>query len=1017
MISADVTLDNWHHVAGTWDGSTMKLYVDGDFVGEEPFPWTLSTPSNPNGNTIGANCDPDPNNPAHVCSFNGKIDEVRVYSRALTESEIKTLYDGQEGGCGRITNWKTLCQGVYSPGQKVGAEMEFENLMAGGYNFKGVVTIRSPTGDEYTNSEVEWVPSAPNPQGKFAAGDALYVTIPEGASAGNYDMKLELWNDDTDELCDKTEWKEDLFIVGQEDTDAVLVMHFNEGSGTAAKDSSGYGNDGTIYGAKWVDGRCGKALSFDGVEDYVDCGTDPILQIKEAIAVSAWVKRHGGTGIECGILEAYGLGKSPYGYRLSYWPEVARVRWCLRAGVYGTHVASDGDLPLNEWTHVVGVRDSDGNMYMYINGVKQTDTKVYTNTLNPKLPLYIGRHANYYFDGVIDELRIYNRALTESEIKALYEQGGDTTSSNLLENPGFESGELDPWYSTEYYDPYKKCDWISIGVDSKARYEGEYGAYIDILCSLDAWGRIIQEPVEITPGEKLAVEAKLMYKGDLSDGYAELWLVFLDADKKALDHVYKKYYESDFGAEDKWLSAVLPATTAPSNAKYVRVMVGLADVKSCRLNIDDVMLKSGSAIGNHPPTAIRVEPVPKEVYIDVGDTITFRVKAEDEDEDVHNNLKMIKWFIDGNLGETNPADGTSEEASFTYTFENRGMFSAKATVYDERMEEDSVTWEVNVGVTGEFAIKVVDVTGKIVEGASVLLCKYKTAEYPGTEIKITDSGEADSEGFYFPPHDKIKTCDLLVVKKNNWFYSEDLQNVGEIPKVIKLPLVYEMLDEDLITVDGLDYKLYVWRSVDSLNPKRNRLFAEIHRRGGADLESGFFGFTKDESVDVEHDTKLIWFSYWSLDDRFDGTPDTELPVRATYDPVVLQIPSSTTINEKKILQEGADKLIGVIPFVGNAYTFYKLMSDIFWWEEEMVYYGQYDSEIDMDENKYDTTFEAWKASESLGDHLQTVVYEETMEFPEVGEYRVVPFIQFKPEILPPKTCIWAKEIKISVFEK
>jgi len=110
-----------------------------------------------------------------------------------------------------------------------------------------------------------------------------------------------------------------------------------------------------------------------------------------------------------------------------------------------------------------------------------------------------------------------------------------------------------------------------------------------------------------------------------------------------------------------------------------------------------------------------------------------------------------------------------------------------------------------------------------------------------------------------------------------------------------------MLDENLIIVDGLDYKLYVWRSVDSLNPKRNRFFAEIHRRGGADLESGFFGFTKDESVDVEHDTKLIWFSYWSLDDRFDGTPDTELPVRATYDPVVLQIPSSTAINEKKIL--------------------------------------------------------------------------------------------------------------------
>jgi len=273
-----------------------------------------------------------------------------------------------------------------------------------------------------------------------------------------------------------------------------------------------------------------------------------------------------------------------------------------------------------------------------------------------------------------------------------------TADAILLENPRFESGELDPWYYTKYYDPYDKCDWINIGVDSEARYEGDYGAYIDIRCSLDAWGRIIQEPIEITPGEKLAVEAKLMYKGDLNSGYAELWLVFLDADKKSLDHVYKKYYESDFGAEGKWLSAVLPATTAPSNAKYVRIMVGLADVKSCRLNIDDVILKSGSATENHPPTATKIEPTSDSITIEPGDTQEFKVKAEDVDEEEHNNLHMIQWFVDDVWVETASADGTSAEASFSYTFENAGTFSVKATAYDEQMEVDSVTWDVDVGI-------------------------------------------------------------------------------------------------------------------------------------------------------------------------------------------------------------------------------------------------------------------------------------------------------------------------------
>ena len=275
----------------------------------------------------------------------------------------------------------------------------------------------------------------------------------------------------------------------------------------------------------------------------------------------------------------------------------------------------------------------------------------------------------------------------------------------LLENPGFESGKLSLWYSTKYSDPYEKCEWIDIGVDREARYEGEYGAFIDIRCSREAWGRIIQEPVEITSGEKLAVEAKLMYEKDLNEGYAELWLVFLDADKKSLDHVYKKYYESDFGEVDKWISAVLPTTTVPSNAKYVRIMVGLADVKSCWLNIDDVILKYGSAIGNHPPTAIRVEPTSDSITIDPGETIEFKVKAEDPDEDVHNNLYRIDWFVNDELKELDSADGKSAEASFSYTFENTGTFSVKATVYDEQMEEASVTWEVSVGQAKRYTLK------------------------------------------------------------------------------------------------------------------------------------------------------------------------------------------------------------------------------------------------------------------------------------------------------------------------
>jgi acyl-ACP thioesterase len=127
-------------------------------------------------------------------------------------------------------------------------------------------------------------------------------------------------------------------------------------------------------------------------------------------------------------------------------------------------------------------------------------------------------------------------------------------------------------------------------------------------------------------------------------------------------------------------------------------MVGLADVKSCRLNIDDVILKYGSATENHPPTATKIEPTSDSITIEPGDTQEFKVKAEDVDEEEHNNLKTIEWFVDDVLMETDPADGKSAEVSFSYTFENAGMLSVKATAYDEQMEKASITWDVNVGL-------------------------------------------------------------------------------------------------------------------------------------------------------------------------------------------------------------------------------------------------------------------------------------------------------------------------------
>jgi hypothetical protein len=81
-------------------------------------------------------------------------------------------------------------------------------------------------------------------------------------------------------------YREPVTVTG---SDLVAEWHFDEGSGNIVKDSSGNGNDGTIYGAAWAQGKLGKALRFDGSNDYVSVSDHPNLEFSPCITVEAWV--------------------------------------------------------------------------------------------------------------------------------------------------------------------------------------------------------------------------------------------------------------------------------------------------------------------------------------------------------------------------------------------------------------------------------------------------------------------------------------------------------------------------------------------------------------------------------------------------------------------------------------------------------------------------------------------------------------------------------------------------------
>jgi len=213
----------------------------------------------------------------------------------------------------------------------------------------------------------------------------------------------------------------------QSDDGLVAKWHFDEGSGSVLKDSSGNGNDGVIYGATWVEGKYGGALSFDGVDDYLDCGNDASLDDIAIKTLVFWVNLNTQTGSGVG---SHFLNKgSSNGWFISTEPSKNR-------NIFGQGFSiTDGrwsfpQYSLNKWHHIVVVYDRQSftnDPVIYVDGVSQKVTEYSTpsGTANSDFwnNLLISADPSFdrWVDGSIDEVRIYNRALTEEEIKEHYE--------------------------------------------------------------------------------------------------------------------------------------------------------------------------------------------------------------------------------------------------------------------------------------------------------------------------------------------------------------------------------------------------------------------------------------------------------------------------------------------------------------------------------------------------------------------------------------------------------------------
>jgi len=179
-------------------------------------------------------------------------------------------------------------------------------------------------------------------------------------------------------------------------------------------------NNGKISGSpKVVAGKVKEGMEFDGVDDFLDCGTDESLNLTKAITIETWVmpKEAGEGGKNAGPVCKAQSGA--WGWQLRYnSPDNNYMGFQFNAG--GSKWISVGQkLIPGEWYHIVGTYDGN-EAKCYLNGVEKNKMNMPNINSTPD-PFFIGQDGWVnVFNGVVDEVKIYNRALTKDEVLQNY---------------------------------------------------------------------------------------------------------------------------------------------------------------------------------------------------------------------------------------------------------------------------------------------------------------------------------------------------------------------------------------------------------------------------------------------------------------------------------------------------------------------------------------------------------------------------------------------------------------------
>ncbi len=302
------SLNAWHHIVFIFNGSTdFAYYLDGTSALTGTFGTTINT--NTTGINIGVNS-------ASSYYFDGLLDDVRIYNRALSAQEVQDLYNATKVGAVRVT------------------------------------TVS--------------------------------------------------------------------------DTGLVGYWNMDDGTSTTAGDFSGRGNTGTLTGfaltgatSNWVTGKRGKALDFDGSNDYVTVGNGSSLDITNAITISAWVKLDS----KASGSHRFVVKNNAYYFDWDEDDGYFYFRFYDSGSSLITTRYASSNFSTGTWYYLAGTYDRTTARY-YVNGA-QVHTQASTNAIasNSNNVNFGANAGSQPFPGTLDDVRIYNRALSAAEVQTLYNVG------------------------------------------------------------------------------------------------------------------------------------------------------------------------------------------------------------------------------------------------------------------------------------------------------------------------------------------------------------------------------------------------------------------------------------------------------------------------------------------------------------------------------------------------------------------------------------------------------------------